>query len=90
MVSAFLAGCVFLVLYALLIAVFPMHRCPRCHGERVIRSRRIRTCPKCKATGRAMRPGATLLHRLLQEHIGPAVRGRIRPIQDDSDQEKQP
>ncbi len=54
-----------LVLYGLVVLVFRTRRCPKCHGERVIRRRgRAVECPRCHARGRVFRPGAVLMHRL--------------------------
>ena len=65
-------GAVALVLLALaagyvaLALARPTRRCPRCHGERITRTRwrhRIRPCRRCSATGRAPRLLAPVIHR---------------------------
>lgn len=65
-----------IVLYSLVTLVRPVHRCPRCHGKRVIvRRRRSKACRTCKATGRTRRFGSAAIHRLAWSVAGPAVRG---------------
>jgi hypothetical protein len=61
--------------YVLLAAVKPVHGCRRCKGGRVARRGR---CPRCKGTGKTVRPGAVLVHRMLNDHVYPVVRDRIK------------
>ena len=52
--------------YVALALARPTRRCPRCHGERITRTRwrhRIRPCRRCSATGRAPRLLGPLIHR---------------------------
>ena len=52
--------------YVALALARPTRRCPRCHGERITRTRwrhRIRPCRRCSATGRAPRLLAPVIHR---------------------------
>jgi ribosomal protein L37AE/L43A len=68
-----------LAAYVLLIAVCPVHKCPKCKGARVIRNgKRASLCVRCKGAGRTYRRGATLTHQLLHEHAGPWIRQRFR------------
>jgi hypothetical protein len=61
LVLAVVAG---LVVYGLVLLVSPTRRCPKCHGERVIRhGRRAVECPRCHARGRVLGRGAGLVHR---------------------------
>lgn len=79
MIQAFLYGAAALTGYVLLVALFPLHRCPRCKGAGIVPARRgFLPCLKCDGRKKAYRPGAPLAHRLLEEHIGPAVRDRIK------------
>jgi len=65
--------------WTLLVTVSPVGRCLRCKGKRVIpKGKGVKPCTWCKATGRAYRPGAVLVHRLIREHAGPWVRDRFR------------
>lgn len=65
--------------WTLVVTVSPVGRCLRCGGGRVLaKGRRVRPCLRCKATGRAYRPGAVLVHQLLREHLGPWIRQRFR------------
>jgi hypothetical protein len=67
-VHLILAGLAALAAWVVLVLASPTHRCPRCHGKRVTRSRitsrRFIGCPRCKVTGRCYRRGAVLVHRL--------------------------
>lgn len=84
LINLFLGGCALSGVYVLVVLVSPVHRCPRCRGQRVVTGRRgARGCRKCKGHGRAYRPGAARIHRLLHEHAGPRIRDRIRPVQRD-------
>lgn len=79
MLNLFIVGFIAGVVYLLVVVVHPVHRCPRCKGDRVVsRGGRPAQCTKCKGHGRAYRLGAPMVHRLLREHIGPQVRERIR------------
>jgi Zn finger protein HypA/HybF involved in hydrogenase expression len=54
--------------YLILVASAPTCRCRRCHGKRVVQhwlTRKIIACPRCRATGRQYRPGATAVHRFI-------------------------
>jgi Zn finger protein HypA/HybF involved in hydrogenase expression len=54
--------------YLLLVAARPTCRCRRCGGKRVVQhwlTRKIIACPRCRATGRQYRPGATAVHRFI-------------------------
>lgn len=53
------------ILWCLFVLVSPVGRCHACKGTRVRsrNGRRGRACRNCKATGRAARPGARLVHR---------------------------
>jgi hypothetical protein len=80
-----IGGFVLLVIYVLIVTVSPIGGCGKCGGTRVVerragvaRRKSVRPCPRCKATGRAYRRGAVLVHRLLREHAGPWVRDRFR------------
>jgi hypothetical protein len=74
-----IAGFIGTIAYALFIAVFPVGRCRRCHGARVVTRRKgKRPCPRCKGVGRACRRGAVVAQRLLREHAGPWIRERAR------------
>lgn len=75
-----LAGIISIVIaaYLVLLAIHPVHRCPRCRGRKVIQSgTRFSPCKRCKGTGKAYRRGAILMHRLLREHAWPWLRDRI-------------
>ncbi len=64
--------------YVLLLLVHPVHRCPWCRGERVIRPGLSAVkCRRCKGQGRAYRRGAIIAHRLLREHAWPRLRDRL-------------
>jgi DnaJ-class molecular chaperone len=57
-----------LVVLAVLV-ISPTHTCSRCHGKRVVKrllSKRYKACPRCKATGRSYRLGATQVHRFIR------------------------
>jgi DnaJ-class molecular chaperone len=66
--------------YVLLLAVHPVHRCPKCKGYKAVphRSGGHVPCPKCRGRGRAPRRGAHLVHRMLHEHLGPWFREQLR------------
>lgn len=61
------------------LAVSPLHRCPRCKGRKITQSRRggFTPCRKCKGTGRACRLGAVRVQRALCEHAEPWLRHRF-------------
>jgi hypothetical protein len=53
--------------YAVLVAVSPMCRCPRCKGRKVAQGRRgARPCGRCKGTSMARRRGARFVHRVIR------------------------
>ena len=64
---AILACSGLLGLWCLFVLVSPTGTCPACHGKRVRtrNGRRRGACKTCKATGKAARPGAQLVHRAL-------------------------
>lgn len=82
MTHAILAGAGLLLPWCLFVLVSPVGRCHRCKGNRVIRDgRRSRACKNCKATGRAARPGARLVHRVVWSvFLGDRMEGRRRDI----------
>lgn len=85
MIVAFIFGSAFLIAYVLVVAVSPLHRCPRCNGEGIVATQRsFKPCLKCNGRGKAYRFGAPLVHRLIDEHIGSRLRERIRPVQEDT------
>jgi hypothetical protein len=64
--------------YLVLLAVRPVHRCPRCRGRKVAqRGIRFSPCGRCKGTGKAYRRGAVTAHRMLRVHVWPWVQARI-------------
>lgn len=77
MVTLLVTGCIGGAGYVLLCAVRPVRKCPRCKGRKVD-PRRGGQCRKCKARGRASRPGARLIHRLFWDNAAPWVRRRLR------------
>ena len=78
MIAHILTAAAILTGYALFVLVRPLGKCRKCHGTRVTRrGRQARGCPRCKATGRRRRPGATLIHRLAWSVVlGPIMRRR--------------
>lgn len=83
MIHFIIAGFIAIIAYALFIAVSPIGRCRRCRGARVVTRRKgKRPCPRCKGAGRAYRRGAVVAQRLLREHAGPWIRGRVRDAAD--------
>lgn len=83
-VALLLAGFAALIVYVLVVLVSPVHKCPRCHGTRILRKgRSSHRCPRCNAHGRTYRLGATLISGFFVERIGPWLRDRIRPVRDD-------
>jgi hypothetical protein len=68
-----------IVVYLVLLTVHPVHRCPGCHGRKVVKVGKtsFRPCRRCKGQGKAYRRGAVLAHRLLREHVWPWVHDRI-------------
>lgn len=87
MISAFIYFCIVGAGYVLLVIVHPVHRCPRCRGGRVIPGRG--RCPTCKGAGKTVRLGAGVVHRLLHDHLGPAIRDWIRPVLPEDPAERQ-
>jgi hypothetical protein len=66
------------LVYSVVAVVHPVHRCPRCRGERVIKGRRKpRRCGTCKGTGRTRRLAAGPVTRLAWSLAGPALRARL-------------
>lgn len=56
-----------LVVSVAVVLVSPTRVCARCHGERITRHHftgSIIGCPRCQATGRHYRRGATFVHRV--------------------------
>lgn len=73
--------------WILLTLVRPVRCCPRCKGRRSVQGRgKAVPCPKCKATGKAPRTGARIVHRVVREHAWPWLRDRIadRLTRDDA------
>ena len=65
-VHLILGGLVVTAVWLVLVTASPTRSCVRCKGQRVCRNRltgRLGGCPRCKATGRHYRLGATLVHR---------------------------
>ena len=69
MIHVILLGFGALTVYLLVVAARPTRSCRRCHGKRVVQhwlTRKYMACPRCRATGRQYRFGATAVHRFLQ------------------------
>jgi hypothetical protein len=67
------------VIYAVVVLVRPVGRCPRCHGRRVIvRRARPRSFARCEGHGRVPRPGAKAIHRFFWSVLGDQLRERRR------------
>ena len=79
MIRFIIAVFIAVIVYALFIAAFPIGRCRRCGGAKVIpNGKGVHSCPRCKGAGRAYRRGAVLAQRLLREHVGLWIRQRFR------------
>ena len=69
MIHLILLGFAALAVYVAVVAKWPTGRCRRCKGKRVIKhwfTRKYVACPRCRATGRQYRRGATAVHRFIQ------------------------
>src|SRR6266566_1052268 len=66
--------------YAISLYLWPLRNCPRCHGARVTpgSGRRVRTCKRCRGTGRIRRIGATAVHRFYWSALGDQHHERLR------------
>jgi hypothetical protein len=80
--GAVLAGAGLLLLWCLFVLVSPVGRCTACKGTRVrTRNGRKAACGNCKATGRAARPGARIVHRAVWSvFLHDRMEGRRRGI----------
>ena len=78
-----LAGVIIAAAACLLLLAFPVIRCPRCLGKRVLRrrtrrGRRARKCPVCRGAAHIVPPGATFVHRSFWAIGGERIRERRR------------
>jgi len=66
--------------YAISLYLWPIRKCSRCQGARVIHhaARGFRTCPRCSGTGRTRRLGATAMHRFYWSVLGERAQDRRR------------
>jgi len=71
--------------YCLIVLAFPMPRCWRCGGRRVVdvtgsRGRRLkpRRCPVCKGYAIAPLPGARFIHAFFHATAGHYIRSKRR------------
>lgn len=71
------------LVYLLVVIVWPVHKCPKCRGSRVVPAAPgYKTCPKCRGLGRVPRRGALIVHRMLWEHVGPRIRDALHDRAD--------
>jgi len=66
--------------YAVSLYLWPLRTCPCCHGARVTpgAARRVRSCKRCRGTGRIRRIGATAVHRFYWSALGDQHHERLR------------
>ncbi len=83
MIHVVIAGFAAIGFWTLLVTVSPVGRCLRCKGRKVLPDgNSVKPCPRCRTTGRAYRPGAVFVHRLLREHASPWLREKFRAAAD--------
>ena len=68
------------VIYCAVALARPVHRCPRCHGRRVVvrKGKRPKPCDRCKGHGRVPRLGAAAIHRFFWSVRGEQLMQRRR------------